>query len=553
MRSGRTLAAVSATRRTQVDRWLTIAGLLVLLNIPFSYLYFKQLSETIAPRESLWRQIRIASNKANVSGHNALSLESFILPLLSIVALIAVYEYADTGRRRRPHSVPRPARRGISTAEWRPLRSAALADQLGGDSLAQARRRPHSTAGDRGLVFLLVFSAGQVAMGKYGADAAASLAENLPRVAEGFGTYWLGGIIAFDQNRQNPELRYGWDLGKFAKRIANRFGATYSERDRNLEYTKISPSQITNVYTAFLPYYMDHGGMLGVIGLMFLVGFLSAYVYRCAIQGKCWAVFTLGAFVYATVMTVFSEEYFAQIMFWVKAGAVPTMVYFAPNISLPGHPRAKRSGCSGGPIVRVAAYTGGEMVPSARARVRQYIDPLGKLGIAVREYPLPWGNILPAQRGLRPLWIAATAAARTAALTCSWKADVTWISRQFLPAFAPLQALAKRPMILDVDDAVWLNTGGHRAQHLARASDLVVCGNSFLADQFSRWNANVTIIPTAVNTSWYRPRRSRLGDARAGAGLDRHQRQLSFPLLDRGSTDARVTALQPGQTAHRRR
>ena len=74
-------------------------GLLSLLNIPFSYLYFKQLSETIAPRESLWRQIRIASNKANISGHTALSIESFILPLLSIVALIAVYEYADTGRR----------------------------------------------------------------------------------------------------------------------------------------------------------------------------------------------------------------------------------------------------------------------------------------------------------------------------------------------------------------------------------------------------------------------------------------------------------------------
>jgi Glycosyl transferases group 1 len=161
--------------------------------------------------------------------------------------------------------------------------------------------------------------------------------------------------------------------------------------------------------------------------------------------------------------------------------------------------------------MRVAAYTGGVMVPSARARVRQYIDPLDKLGIAVREYPLPWGNILPRRRSLRPLWMAATAGARTAALACSWKADVTWISRQFLPAFAPLHALAKRPMILDVDDAVWLNTGGHRAQDLARASDLVVCGNSFLANQFSHWNTNVTIIPTAVNTSWYRPRRSSEG------------------------------------------
>jgi len=155
--------------------------------------------------------------------------------------------------------------------------------------------------------------------------------------------------------------------------------------------------------------------------------------------------------------------------------------------------------------VRVAAYTGGVMVPSARARVRQYIDPLGRLGIAVREYPLPWGNILPRRRSLRPMWMAATAVSRAGALACSWKADVTWLSRQFLPAFAPLHALAKRPMILDVDDAVWLNTGGHRARDLARASDLVVCGNGFLADQFSQWNPNVTIIPTAVNTSWYRP------------------------------------------------
>ncbi len=156
--------------------------------------------------------------------------------------------------------------------------------------------------------------------------------------------------------------------------------------------------------------------------------------------------------------------------------------------------------------MRVAAYTGGWMVPSARARVRQYIAPLSKLGIAVHEYPLPWGNILPHRRSLRPLWMAATGLSRTATLTCSWKADVTWVSRQVLPAFAPLHPLAKHPMILDVDDAVWLNTGGHRARDLARASDLVVCGNSFLADHFSRWNRNVTVIPTAVNTAWYRPR-----------------------------------------------
>jgi glycosyltransferase involved in cell wall biosynthesis len=155
--------------------------------------------------------------------------------------------------------------------------------------------------------------------------------------------------------------------------------------------------------------------------------------------------------------------------------------------------------------MRVAAYTGGVMVPSARARVRQYIEPLGGLGITVREYPLPLGNILPAQPALRPLWMATTAAARVADLALSWKADVTWISRQLLPAFTPLHRMAKQPIILDVDDAVWLNTGGHRAGNLARASQMVVCGNNFLANHFSHWNTNTIVIPTAVNTSWYRP------------------------------------------------
>jgi oligosaccharide repeat unit polymerase len=345
LRTGRTLTAVNTERRAQVDRWLNIAGLLLVLNIPFSYLYFKQLSETIAPRESAWRQIRIASNKANVSGHTAtVSLESFILPLLSIVALIAVYEYADTGRRKGRTLFLVLLATGYQLLNG--ARSEVLLLLISSLVMLWLKRgaAPIRLLGTVGSLFLLVFCAGQVAMNKYGADAGASLSENLPHVAEGFGTYWLGGVIAFDQNRQNPELRYGWDLGKFYKRIANRFGATYSERDRNLEYTKISPSQITNVYTAFLPYYMDHGGMLGVIGLMFLAGLLSAYVYRCAIGGKCWAVFTLGAFVYATVMTVFSEEYFAQIMFCVKAGAVPTLVYFAPNISRRGRLRSTDSG-----------------------------------------------------------------------------------------------------------------------------------------------------------------------------------------------------------------
>jgi glycosyltransferase involved in cell wall biosynthesis len=155
--------------------------------------------------------------------------------------------------------------------------------------------------------------------------------------------------------------------------------------------------------------------------------------------------------------------------------------------------------------MRVAAYTGGPNVPSARLRVRQYIEPLRALGVGVNEYPLPWGNVLPRRRNLRPIWVGSTTAARLLSLTRSWTADVTWVSRQLLPAFAPVQALAHRPMVLDVDDAVWLNTGGHRAKELAKASAVVVCGNEYLADYFRQWNSSIHVIPTAIDTHLLHP------------------------------------------------
>ena len=96
--AGRTLDAVPAMRRRQIDRWLSVASILFVLNIPLFYAYFKELSGTISPRESWWRQVRIAVNKANISGQTDVPLEGYLLPFLSIVALIAVYEYADTGR-----------------------------------------------------------------------------------------------------------------------------------------------------------------------------------------------------------------------------------------------------------------------------------------------------------------------------------------------------------------------------------------------------------------------------------------------------------------------
>jgi oligosaccharide repeat unit polymerase len=182
------------------------------------------------------------------------------------------------------------------------------------------------------LGFGVLFIVNQVAMGKFGADSNASIGENVPKVVGGVTTYWLGGIVAFDQFRQNPKLKYGWDLNAFAIRIANKLGANLLQHNRDLEYTKTSPTQVTNVYSIFLPYYMQTDSIAGVIFLMFAVGLLTTYTYRCAIAGSCWAVFILGALIFSTLMTFFSDEFFAQITFMMKMALFSTSIYFLPPL-----------------------------------------------------------------------------------------------------------------------------------------------------------------------------------------------------------------------------
>jgi oligosaccharide repeat unit polymerase len=325
------LEKVSRTRINSIRRLLRWMPLILLLNFPFFLAYLGQLSSTIAPREGIWRQIRMASIHANATG-GGIHIESSILPLISFVALLAIFEWTETRQ-----------------DGWHALATfmlAALYHLLNGsrsDILlllvsavtiywVQRGAAPKKALISAFLGFGMVFIVNQVAMGKFGADSNASIGENVPKVVEGVTTYWLGGIVAFDQFCQNPKLKYGWDLNAFAIRIANKLGGEFLQHNRDLEYTKVSPTQVTNVYSIFLPYYMQTDSIAGVIYLMFAVGLLSTYVYRCAIGGSCWAVFILGALIFSTLMTFFSDEFFAQITFMGKMAFFSTFVYFLPPL-----------------------------------------------------------------------------------------------------------------------------------------------------------------------------------------------------------------------------
>lgn len=167
-----------------------------------------------------------------------------------------------------------------------------------------------------------------------------------------------------------------------------------------------------------------------------------------------------------------------------------------------------------GETIRVTAYTGGRSVPGARFRVRQYLPALRARGVGVREIYSRAGAYPPAAALVRPFWGLGNLAEHAVTVAASYRTDVTWLQREFLSTFFTLEPALKRPIVLDVDDAVWMHRDGRCARRLARLANSVICGNDFLADWFSRWNDNVVVIPTPVDTERFRPHRSEGGRER---------------------------------------
>jgi len=150
--------------------------------------------------------------------------------------------------------------------------------------------------------------------------------------------------------------------------------------------------------------------------------------------------------------------------------------------------------------LRVAAFTAGRLVSTARMRVRQYIGPLARLGIAIDERWPSLGAFPPRRQTLRPAWLAGTLMQRLPHIAAGWRADITLLQREMVSTLPTLEGLTRCPRLVDIDDAVHLYRGGIAARRLAGLADLVVVGNSWLAEVWRAWNPAVEILPTPVDT-----------------------------------------------------
>lgn len=162
--------------------------------------------------------------------------------------------------------------------------------------------------------------------------------------------------------------------------------------------------------------------------------------------------------------------------------------------------------------LRVAALTGGKNVASARFRVRQMIPALRDCGVHMREFVPLVSKYPPDRKWLRPFWGGAALAVRVPVVMATHHYDMVFFQRELISTFSTLEFLTRRPRVLDVDDAIFLRRGGRFTERLARQCELIICGNDYLADSFIRWNRNVCIIPTAVDTRRYSPKTAQAED-----------------------------------------
>jgi len=154
---------------------------------------------------------------------------------------------------------------------------------------------------------------------------------------------------------------------------------------------------------------------------------------------------------------------------------------------------------------RVISYTGSQNDPSSRFRIRQHLPYLKSHNLTIHDSPSVVGRYPPRETVLRYPWGVSNLVSGFFRAIQSNFFDITIIQREFLSTMFTNERFLKGPKILDVDDAIFVYSMGKTAKELASLSDLIICGNDFLGEWFSQYNKNIRVIPTAVDSSRFRP------------------------------------------------
>lgn len=154
----------------------------------------------------------------------------------------------------------------------------------------------------------------------------------------------------------------------------------------------------------------------------------------------------------------------------------------------------------------MTTLTAGRHDPSRRFRVSQFIAPLARQGIDLRDYYPSVGKYTAApvpQLGF--VWTAGKLLARLPGVAAGRASDITLLQRELIPGRRTFEKFAGRRLLFDVDDAVWLDQRAGSIEGIVGDCRGVIAGNEFLADYFRSRGARVWIVPTSIETEVWKP------------------------------------------------
>jgi len=164
-----------------------------------------------------------------------------------------------------------------------------------------------------------------------------------------------------------------------------------------------------------------------------------------------------------------------------------------------------------------------QLGPSSRYRVYQYLDFLKKEGVDFRVSPAISSNhftrVYSTDRPINKLpYFGLVLFKRLRDLTMTGAGDIVFLQKEVLPQAYPLiEGLIKklnRKLVFDFDDAIFLLPPKRRSllynfryknsiPRILRMSDYVIAGNEYLKQYALRFNRNVEVVPTSIDTKTY--------------------------------------------------
>jgi glycosyltransferase involved in cell wall biosynthesis len=177
--------------------------------------------------------------------------------------------------------------------------------------------------------------------------------------------------------------------------------------------------------------------------------------------------------------------------------------------------------------------------PSNRLRVEQYFPYLREHGITPILRPFMTSlfyNIRysPGDLSRKVASFGMSTLSRLSDVARASRADVILVHREAFPFGGPFfeEAMAKTnvPIVFDFDDAIYLPNSAdanrfvtylkrpHKTARAIELSSWVIAGNENLKSYASRYNSNITVIPTPVDTEYFAPRSEEPKDDRVVIG-----------------------------------